>query len=261
MPEAVTEITSAAGNPNPNPDAAAAGADDGTEIRIGDRVFKGVNAEKEAREYAVSENQRIKSEKEIAEAYAAGLERGVQPGQQPPATAAKTSEQIAKEKKDWEERFYADPAAALEEEKQKLAVEIEQRLTAKRANEDADAKLWQEFYKKNPDLVGFEDDANLVVTRHMDELRAITKTKGKDAGFDFIAQKMKAKFQSYVEAQKSRRDLPNNGGGASGSAGSSGGDGGGTGGSGARVTTDPAQKPVAFVDQIRNMRKSKGLAG
>lgn len=224
----------------PAPEAVEAEASS-PDIKIGDKTFK---TQDEAFSFAQSELARREREVELADAYRAGVaDAGQLPI--PPNQPQHLAQPPPNEDPEWEQKFYSDPRKTLKEYGEKIRESVKAELRTEYRSTSEEEKLWSQFYGKHPDLEGFDEDVRLVLSKHQEELKVITRTKGKDAGFDFLAQKTKAKFQAYAEAQKPSRELSN------GKAGPS---------SGTQTSVTPKinkSAPIDMVSQIRNLRKQK----
>jgi hypothetical protein len=236
MPEAQPEEVLPPGSAPVTAEAVAPPAEE--EIRIGDQTFK---TQSEAFAYAQTQLAAKQHELDLAEAYRAGIADVSQAN----SAASPPSATPEPDDNQWETDFYANPKATL----QKLRSEIEQEVRASVlgtvTQQTADQKLWAEFIARHPDLEGFDEDARTTLAKIENEVRALARTKGKDAALDFLAQKTRAKFQEYAARSAPTRKLPNGGGGPSP-------------GTQTNVTPAPAErKNLSMVDQIRSLRKSR----
>lgn len=207
------------------------------DIKIGDRTFK---TQEEAFSFAQSELARREREVELADAYRAGVSDA---GQLP--VAPQQVQQQSQEDPEWEQKFYSDPKKTLKEYGERIREEVKSELRSEYRHSSEEDKLWSRFYERHPDLEGFDEDVKLMLNKYTEELKVISRTKGKEAGFDYLAQKTKAKFQAYMEAQKPSRELPNTKAGPS---------------TGTQTSVTPkikASEPIDMITQIRNLRKQK----
>lgn len=204
-------------------------------IRIGDKTFA---TQAEAFAYAQAELARQNNELAIAEAYRAGIADASMPMHNAPQAPAQPQDDP-----EWETKFYADPKRTLHEFATKIREEVKKEVTGEVEMRTEEQKLWAQFYQRHPDLEGFQEDAQAMLTKHDAELKALVRTKGQTAAFDYLAQKTRAKFQEYIERAKPRRTLPNTSAAPS---------------PGTQTSVTPAAKPkpkVDFISQIRSLRK------
>lgn len=243
MPEAQTApetLPQGAAPVSDSSGSAAEPADSPDDIKIGDKVFK---SQGEAFAYAQQELGKKEREIEIADAYRAGVADAA--GQPQYAQPLLQQPQTPPDDPEWEQKFYSDPKKTLKEYGERIREEVKQEMRHEYRTVTEEDRLWSQFYGRHPDLVGFEEDARLTVDKFKDDLAAITRAKGKEAGFDFLAQKTRAKFQAYAAAQKPQRELSN------GKAGPS---------PGTQTSVTLQQKkeaPLDFISQVRNLRKSR----
>lgn len=199
-------------------------------IQIGEKTFA---TQAEALAYARSAITQKEQELALVEAYNAGLVEGG--GASAPAVPA-----AAPEPDNWEERFYANPKSTLQE----LREEIKREVLGSVRGQSEEEKLWSEFERRHPDLEGFREDAQTILTKYDKEVRALASTKGKDQAMDFLAQKTRAKFEEYAERRKPKRELPNTGGAMLPT----------TQTNVTKISKEKEEKPLSFVDQVRQNR-------
>lgn len=237
QPEETTKPETVEQPPAPEAVEAEAAAPD---IKIGDKTFK---SQDEAFAFAQSELAKREREVELADAYRAGV---ADAGQLPiPPTQQQLVQQPTPQDPDWEQKFYSDPRKTLKEYGEQIRETVKQELRSEYRVTNEEDKLWGQFYSKHPDLEGFDEDVKLMLNKFTEELKVITRTKGKEAGFDFLAQKTKAKFQAYADSQKPSRELSNTKAGPS---------------AGTQTSVTPKinkDTPIDMVTQIRNLRKQK----
>lgn len=208
--------------------------------RIGDKVFA---TQDEALAYATSQVSAMETEAQIADAYRQGMREALL--QSPQAAESVTPQAPAAPAYDTEE-LYTNPQAFLEKYATKIKTEaqaeIDQRLTLKERSD----QIWREFTDRHPALADFRNEVEDFVTKNQTEVRAIISTKGRPASYDYVATKLKSRFEAYASAVKPKRALPNTTAGASPSTKSE------------RVTpkTD-TKKPLSFSEQLRTIRKRR----
>lgn len=207
-------------------------------FRIGDKTF--ATAE-EALAYAESQVSTLETENQVADAYRQGLKDALNHA---PNTPQNVTPQAEPESDLNNEEFYTNPQAFLHKYAQKIKTEtraeIEQRENLKAQSD----QIWREFTDRHPGLADFRAEIEDFVAKNTTEVRAIIGTKGRPASYDWIATKMKSRFESYANAVRPKRTLPNGSAGASPSTKSAG------------VTPKPeAKKPLSFAEQLRSIRK------
>lgn len=200
--------------------------------KIGDKTF---STQEEALAYAESQ---VELEKRINDAYRQGQKDLLSvPGQGAESVTPQTP------KLDTEE-LYTNPDAFLEKFAHKIKSETRSELEQKEAIKTQSDQIWNEFTERHPSLADFRKEVEQYVEQDMSSVRAIIGSKGRPASYDYIATKLKSRFEAYANAVKPKRELPNGGGGASPSSKSSG------------VTPKvDTKKPLSFADQMRTLRK------
>jgi len=113
------------------------------------------------------------------------------------------------EEDDFDAKFYENPKKYLQEREELVRQRTRDEVLQAVGAQSEEEKLWNEFFQENPDLSGDRDIAELVVSQHTEDIRAIAQTRGKKAASEFLAQKVRARHQNWVEAQKPRRELAN----------------------------------------------------
>lgn len=211
-------------------------------FRIGDREF---TTQDEALAFATSQVSTLQTEAQVADAYRQGIRdamtqpqgagQSVTPEQPPPLGGLNPEE------------MYTKPTEFLqkygEHIKKETRAEFEQRETI-RVQSD---QIWREFTDRHPELADFRTEVEGFVSLNNPDVRAIIQTKGRDASYDFIATKLKARWSSYETALKPKRALANTGG--SGSPANA---------KGGNVTPkEPVKKPLSLDEQLRTIRKGR----
>ncbi len=218
---------------------AAAAAPTPAKYRIGDKEFA---TQDEALAYATSEISAKDTEAQVADAYRQGIRDaaahppGIQPGVTLPAAPAAPPLNT--------EELYTNPQEFLrkygEGIKRDVIAETSQQQNL-RAQSD---QIWSEFTTRHPELADFRSEVETFVDGNVTDVRSIISTKGRPASYDWIATKLKSRFEGYSNALKPKRELPNTSGGASPTQRASG------------VTPPaPANKLLSFSEQLRTIRK------
>lgn len=220
---------------------AAAGDDAPAEVvapaakfRIGDQEF---GTETEALAYA-------QRQVEIDNAYQQGVREasaGLLPG-----TQGVTSTPVAAAEPENVDELYTNPQDFLKKYATKIKNETIGELSQRDNLKAQSDGIWREFTDRHPALADFRSEVENFVAQNNVDVRAIIQTKGRPASYDFIATKLKSRFEAYATALKPKRELPNGGGGPSPSSKASG------------VTPKEAPKKVLSMgEQIRSLRKSR----
>lgn len=205
--------------------------------RIGDREF---TTQEEAIAFAQSHLTTIETERQVADAYRAGLREAlvhnapVQQSVTPPKPAFNTEELYTNP-----EEFLGKFARQIKEE---TRAELDQ-VSNVRAESD---RIWSEFTQKHPMLADFRSDVEDYVEKNLMTVQSVIATKGRPAAYDYVATQLKARAAAIAGAGKPVRALPN----------------GGTMAAPAskqpNVTKKPVeQKPVSMAEQIRNLKKGR----
>lgn len=207
--------------------------------RIGDQTFA---TQEEALAFA---NQAVELETQRADAYRQGLLDGnissANPGSgvTPPAAPAVPELNT--------EELYTNPQAFLDKFANKIKSETRNELSAADQMKAQSDQIWREFTDRHPALAEFRSEVEQFVQADTANVRAIINTKGRPASYDYIATKLKSRFESYATALKPKRALPNNAGGASPTQSAASG-----------VTPkETAKKALSFSEQIRSIRKRR----
>lgn len=208
--------------------------------RIGDKTF---DTQEEALAYATSQVSAIDTENQIADAYRQGLldaqnKRGLQ--------AQNVTPQENQEPELNADELYTNPQAFLEKYANKIKTETRAEIDQRDNLKAESDRIWREFSDRHPALADFRQEVEDFVSKNVTDVRAIISTKGRPASYDFIATKIKSRFQAYANAMKPKRELSNAKSDASPSS------------KAASVTPKPdPKKALSFADQLRTMRKKR----
>jgi hypothetical protein len=208
--------------------------------KIGDRSFATIE---EAHTYATSQLATVEQEKLINDAYRQGISEALQ--HQNPSVNV-TPQQATPEDDFNEEEYFANPKEFLKKFANKIKTETQAEFDARSSVKESGERVWREFTNRHPALADFRGEAEGFVSRNQAAVRAVIATKGQDAGYDYIALKLREEFSKYANAVKPKKDLPN-GGGATPPANARGG-----------VTPKtPVKKPLSMIEQIRSIKKKR----
>jgi len=203
-------------------------------IRIGDQEF---SSQEDALAYA----QRLQSE---SDAYQRGVQEALQYQRGPGAGV--TPEPVVPQSEENVEELYTNPQEFLKKYATKIKTEIIGEHTQRESLKAQSDQIWREFTDRHPALADFRSEVEDFVAKNTTDVRSLIQAKGRPASYDFIATKLKSRFESYASALKPKRELPNGGGGASPTA------------KAASVTPKPStQKQLSMADQMRSLRKSR----
>jgi hypothetical protein len=204
--------------------------------RIGEKTF---TSQDEALGYA----RELEAERAVLDAYQQGLRdsnsQGAPGGQnvtpQIPAAPELNTEEL-----------FTNPQAFLEKYGQKIKSDTRADFDARIAQQAADEQIWREFTDRHPMLADFRGDVEEYVAKNQAEVVAVIRTKGRPAGLDYVATKIKSDFERKASALKPKRELPNVGTQAPSAARAAG------------VTSKgPSEKVLSFTEQIRSIRKRR----
>lgn len=209
-------------------------------FKIGEREFA---TQDEALAYAQSQVSALTAEQQIADAYRQGIRDAAISGA--PAAESVTPAQPAPDDINPEE-LYTDPQKFLDKFARKIKTETQAELDHKDRLKTQSDQIWYEFTQRHPMLAEFRGEVEDYTERNLDEVRAIIATKGRPAGYDYVATKIKSRFEQYASAVKPKRELPNTGNAASPTARAPG------------VTPKrDEKKPLSLADQLRSIRKGR----
>lgn len=208
--------------------------------RIGDRYFQ---TQDEALAYAQSQVSALETEQQIADAYRQGMREALLAN---PQTAQEVTPQVTKQSEFDTEELYTNPQAFLDKYATKIKSETRAELEQRDNLRTASDQIWHEFMQRHPMLADFRREVEDFANANQNEVRAVIATKGRPAGYDYVATKIKARFEAYANAVKPKRELPNNTQGASPSSKAAG------------VTPKAeAKKPLSFAEQVRSLKKQR----
>lgn len=196
--------------------------------------------EKDAYTYLRSTYDRVKTEQLIQEAKLEGMQSAFQyipQSHQPTPVIEEPSVDI--------DKFYADPTGYMAERERQIEQKLLSKLSATQQAQARDEAVWNDFATKYPDLSMFKDDVTAMAMQHRDVVSALGKSSPAKA-MEFVATKLREKFDSYHEARKPTRTLPNSGASAS--------------PSGNKAVTTAKKSPevndtLDFAAQLRSIRK------
>lgn len=208
--------------------------------RIGDKEFA---TQDEALTYAQSQVSALETETQVSDAYRQGMRDAMSqtPSQQQSVTAPAPTEPALNT-----EELYTNPQEFLQKYATKIKTEALSEIKQHESLRAQSDQIWREFTDRHPSLAEFRSEVENFVQGDQANVRAIIQTKGRPASYDFIATKLRARFESYAGALKPKRELANTTAGASPTTRASG------------VTPKPdTKKPLSFSEQIRSIRKRR----
>jgi hypothetical protein len=208
--------------------------------RIGDKYFETQEA---ALEYAQSQVTTLETEQQIDNAYRQGMREALARGSVP---AEVVTPQVTAEPELNPEELYTDPKAFLDKFAKKIKTETRAEVEHGTALQRESEQIWNEFTGRHPMLADFRTEVENFTSNNLSAVQAIIATKGRPAAYDYVATKLKSRFEAYADAVKPKRALPNTSGAAP------------AGGKGTSVTQkEPDKKPLSLAEQIRSLRKRR----
>jgi hypothetical protein len=200
--------------------------------KIGDRTFA---TQDEAFAYA----QQLESELQVADAYRQGLRDAAPQTAQPDSVTPAPQDDL-----DTDE-LYTNPKEFIQKLRNRTKEELLAEVQARENTRNQSDQIWRDFTDRHPALADFRGEVEDFVSKNLTSVRAIIGTRGQSAGYDWVATKLKSRFESYANAVKPSRELPNGRAATAPTA------------KGPGVTLKPdAKKALSFSEQIR-MLKSK----
>lgn len=231
-PEVVEPAAKEAAAPNTS-------VEDEGEIRLGGRVFK---TQKEAWDYA----QELEYQKAVNDAFRQGVELT--------ATAQNSNiqqqPQRPPEPETMPDEYYMNPAAYWSKEKTRIAQQAEQRAYESVNKQLSTQQMWQQFWNDYPDLGRNETTRELTSSVFNANFQSLSAVQA-DKALKIIADKTRSKMRDLGVSTLPQKVLPSSTKPAA------------SPGTGGKVTiAKPDEKPLNFVSQFKNLKKSKsGFSG
>jgi len=170
----------------------------GEKYRIGDQEFA---TQKEALAYA----QQLEADKQVSNAYQQGLRDALNQAPQEHQSVTPTEN----EDEDSTEELFTDPKNYLKRYAERIKQETRAEFDHRDQVRTQSNQIWQEFTDRHPMLADFRAEVEEFVEKNADEVKALIASKGRPAGYDHIATKMKSRFSKYASALNPGRELPN----------------------------------------------------
>jgi hypothetical protein len=192
-------VAAAPAEPAPAPAPAAEPAP--TPFEVDGQLF---STEAEAFKFLKGQYGKVQTDAMLTEARLQGIQEAAQfSSMHAPATVEPVPEPAIDM-----DKFYEDPGKFLLERD----AAIEQRLMGKVAEKQTaaqrDAEAWSTFTASYPELADFKSDVEAVAVSHGNEVKMLAAKDQKKA-MDYVAFKVKEKFQKYAEVMKPTRVLSN----------------------------------------------------
>lgn len=204
--------------------------------RIGDKNF---TSQADALAYA----QQLDAERQSLDAYQQGLRDAMS---QTPGTAENVTPAAPAAPEINPEELYTNPQAYMEKYGNKIKAETQAALEARMQAQATSEQIWREFTDRHPELADFRAEVESCVEENKNDVLALIRTKGRPAGYDHVALKLKSRFESYSNALKPKRQLSNSVSVAPPAARATG------------VTPKaPQEKVLSFAEQVRSIRKRR----
>ena len=169
---------------------------EGEKYRIGDKEF---STQKEALAYA----QQLEADLQVSNAYQQGLRDSL--SQQHPQQQNVTPEPEAYNT----DELYTNPNQFLDKFANRIKGETRAEFEHKEQVREQSNQIWGEFTERHPALADFRFEVEDFVQKNQTDVRSLIAAKGKSAGYDFIATRLKSRFSAYASALSPRRELPN----------------------------------------------------
>jgi len=199
-------------------------------------------SEKAAFDYLKARNSELEATSMVEMARLEGMQDALRYGAQPQGGVPQ--QEVVNPELD-AENFYANPIEYLAKERAKMKNELMSEVSASQATSQRNAQIWNDFVTRHPSLADMRDIVDLVADQNSKVVKAMA-ARNPEKAYDFVASKVKAKFQKYSEDMKPGRVLTENKGGVSP-------------GSNQIVTTAGKQgnndKAVDFISQMRNLKR------
>jgi len=200
------------------------------------------NDEKAAFEYLKNRNTELEAERMVE---AARLETMQEMMRQNPGHVP---QQLANQAQDDPEmdmdEFYANPVEYLNKQRKKIKEEVMNEVTSQQTQAQRNEQIWNSFTNRHPDLADMRDIVDLVANQNQEVVAAMAR-RNPEKAYDFVATKVRERFQNFVEAQKPTRELPQTKAGPS---------------SGGNIPVTPQtsqtkeNKPLDFISQVKQHR-------
>lgn len=202
--------------------------------RIGEQTFKTLA---EAHAYATAQVQQTNE----VDAYRQVISEALRtPGSAIPVTPVAEAPAID------EEKLWSNPSEFLKNFAHQIKSQTLQEVNQQTSSREAGDAIWREFVDRHPNLSDFRQETEAFATNNQPEIQALIKAKGRKAGYDYIALRLREQFARYADATKPQRQLPNVGTGTSPSQ------------RGTSVTPPKAtKKPLSFAEQIRSIKRKR----
>lgn len=220
----------------PAEEAPLAPAKSGRTWKIGNKSFA---TQAEALAYAESHVNALETEQQLADAYRQGIQDG--------ALRPKPTENVTPPPAEPDlnaEELYTNPTEFLKKYENRIVTKTRAQLDQEAAVNEQSNQLWREFTDRHPGFTDFRREVESFVGTNAPQVQAIVGTKGRPAGYDWIAMKLKNQFEQYATALRPKRALSNAVSGPTPTTKQSG------------VTPKtPEKKPLSFADELRSIRK------
>ena len=141
--------------------------------------------------------------------------------------------------------LWEDPNRAFDMAVKKAVSESVRVINADLQKDKNKQNFWGDFYSRNPDLKGFEDDVNMTLSKFGGELGPMEPNNG----MKVLADRTRAKLRQVVDKLSKGTQLPSGGGVTVPTSGPS------------APQREPEPQVVGFVDQINNLRRKKSTSG
>jgi hypothetical protein len=160
--------------------------------------------ESDAFEFLKGQYGKVQTDNMITEARLQGIQEASQFGaMHAPAAPAPEAEPVIDM-----DKFYEDPGKFLLERDAAIEQRLMSKVSEKQSAAQRDAEAWSSFTASYPELADFKSDVEAVAVDHGTEVRMLAAKDQKKA-MEYVAFKVKEKFQRYAEVMKPTRVLSN----------------------------------------------------
>lgn len=198
-------------------------------------------SEKEAFEYLKGKHGELKSTSMLDEARLQGMQEAFSYA---PQQTTQPVEEPAIPTADMDQ-FYVNPGKYLADRDQATEDRVMQKVNANQTKLQRDTEVWHNFTNAYPDLADFRADVEGVADQYGNEVRMLASRDEKKA-MDFVAMKVREKFQKYVDVMKPTKTLSNTKSGPS------------TGGNQVVTPVEKEPEDTKGLDMVSQMRTMRG---
>lgn len=219
------------------PEEDSPGPDDATDgkYRIGDKYF---DSFEEAHAYATQMQNESTEPNSQFDAYRQGILDAQKATQNPESVTPEPQNEFD------EDLYFSNPGEFLKNYAQKIKQETAEEINQNLSMKEQSNQVWNAFTSRHPEFSDFRSETEAFVNQHVQEVQKIIRAKGPEAGYDWVALKMKENSRRLSQLSSPRKTLKNGSGGATPSNPPS------------SVTPKKSvKKRVSFAEQIRSIKR------